>query len=379
MTDSATQLQLRSLISTDGRLELSLAEIPIPVPGVDEVLIRVEAAPLNPSDQGLLFGAADMSTAKSAGTERRPIVYAEVPAAARKSMTARLDQSLPVGNEGAGVVIGAGGAPAAQALLGRQVAVLAGAMYSQYRCAAASQCLVLPDHVPVADGASAFVNPLTVLGMVHTMRAENHRALVHTAAASNLGQMLIRLCAKDGIPLVNVVRSAAQEALLRGMGARHVVNTSSGQYVEELRDAMVATGATIAFDATGGGILASQILSAMEFAASRAATTYSRYGSTVHKQVYLYGGLDPRPTELIRDFGMAWGIGGWLVMGFLQKIGTAAFAELKQRVAGELQSTFASAYSREISLVEALQLDTLAAFGRRSTGQKYLINPNKTA
>jgi NADPH2:quinone reductase len=372
-----TQLQLRSLIRSAGELELSLAEAPIPRPGPGEVLVRIEASPLNPSDHGLLFGAADMSAAVASGTRARPIVTAPVPPSAMKSMAGRLDQSLPVGNEGAGVVVETDASGAARALKGKKVAMLGGAMYSQFRSIAADQCLLLPDDVTVAEGASAFVNPMTALGMIDTMRREGHHAIVHTAAASNLGQMLHRLCAAENIKLVNIVRSNDQESLLRELGAGHVCNTRSPHFIEELTDAIAATGATIAFDAVGGGPLAGQILRAMEVAASKNVKTYSRYGSTVHKQVYLYGGLDPRPTELVRDYGMAWGIGGWLVMNFMQKVGPAAVAKLKERIASELRTTFLSKYSREISLAEILQLEVIAAYRKRETGQKYLVNPNK--
>ncbi len=209
------------------------------------------------------------------------------------------------------------------------------------------------------------------------MRLEGHTALVHTAAASNLGQMLNKICLKDGVGLVNIVRSPAQEALLRELGAAHVVDSSSATFIDDLTKSLAATGATLAFDAIGGGRLCGQILSCMEAALSRNATTYSRYGSAVHKQVYIYGGLDTRPTELNRDFGMAWGIGGWLVMAFLQKIGQQAAQRLRVRVAAELKTTFASRYTAEISLAEALQLDVIAAYEKRATGAKYLINPNK--
>ena len=372
-----TQLQLRSLVRSSGQLELSLAEIPVSHPGPDDVLVRIEATPINPSDQGLLFGAADMGSATATGTRARPVITAPISGAAMKAMAGRLDQSLPLGYEAAGVVVESGDAPAAQALLGKKVAILGSATYSQYCKIAAGQCLVLPDDVSAAEGASAFINPMTALGMLHTMRSEGHHAIVHTAAASNLGQMLHRLCAADGIALVNVVRGAEQASLLRAMGAVHVCNSGSPHFVEELTAAMVATDATIAFDAIGGGPLAGQILSAMEAAANRKATTYSRYGSTVHKQVYIYGGLDTRPVELVRDFGMAWGVGGWLVMTFLQRIGPEAVEKLKRRVAGELQTTFASKYSQVISLQEALQPDVMDAYRKRATGQKYLINPNK--
>jgi NADPH2:quinone reductase len=322
-TSARSGLQLRSTIKRSGELELSLVDTPVPEPAPDEVVIRVEAAPINPSDIGLLFGAADMSTAKGSGTADRPVVTAKVPDKLMKAMAGRLDQSMPVGNEGAGIVVEAGASPAAQALLGRTVAAIGGAMYSQLRCVKVDQCLPLPPGTKAAEGASCFVNPLTALGMVETMRMEGHKALVHTAAASNLGQMLNRICIADGIGLVNIVRKPEQEKLLRELGARPVCNATSPSFLHALTEALVATGATIAFDAIGGGRLAGQILSCMEAAVNRTAKEYSRYGSAVHKQVYIYGGLDTGPTEFVRNFGMGWGMGGWLLFPFLQKIGTA--------------------------------------------------------
>jgi NADPH2:quinone reductase len=375
MTDVA--LQLRSLVKSSGELELSLASVATPEPGPDEVVVRVEAAPINPSDLGLLFGAADMSTARQSGTADRPVITATVPEGLMKSMAGRVDQSLPVGNEGAGVVVAAGTSAAAQALLGRTVATLGGAMYSQYRCVKAAQCVALPVGTTAVEGASCFVNPLTALGMVETMRREGHSALVHTAAASNLGQMLNRLCIQDRIGLVNVVRSAQQEQILRDQGARYVCNSGAPTFVRELTDAIVATGATLAFDAIGGGTLAGQILGCMEAALLRSAGEYQRYGSTTHKQVYIYGMLDPGPTVLKRNFGAAWGIGGWLLMPFLEKIGPAAAQTLRMRVVAELKTTFASRYTKAVSLAEALDLQEIAVYGRRTTGEKYLINPNK--
>lgn len=374
---SRTALQLRSLVKGGGELELSLASIPIPAPGPDEVLIRVEAAPINPSDLGLLFGAADMSTARQSGTDERPIVTASIPAGLMKAMAGRVDQSLPVGNEGAGVVVEAGTSVEAQRLLGKTVAVLAGEMYSQYRCVKAAQCLPLPSDTSAAEGAACFVNPLTALGMVETMRREGHTALVHTAAASNLGQMLNRVCLQDQIGLVNVVRSEQQEQLLRGQGAQHVCNSSAPTFMHDLTEGIAATGATLAFDAIGGGPLAGQILGCMEAALMRSSGEYQRYGSTTHKQVYIYGMLDPGPTQLKRNFGAAWGVGGWLLLPFLQKIGAEAAQRLRLRVVAELKTTFASHYTREVSLAEALHLDAIAAYGRRATGEKYLINPSK--
>jgi NADPH:quinone reductase len=377
MTEGRSQLQLRSLIRGSGELELSLVEVPITPPGPGEVLVRIEASPLNPSDHGLLFGAADMDAAVASGTNTRPIVTAPIPMSAMKNMAGRLDQSLPVGNEGAGVVVETGSLEAARALMGKRVAMLGGAMYSQYRTVGVDQCLVLPEGATAADGAAAFVNPLTALGMIDTLRREGHTALVHTAAASNLGQMLHRLCAAENIKLVNIVRSEEQERLLRAMGATYVCNSRSAHFAEELAASVAAAGATIAFDAIGGGALAGQILRSMELAAGKSAKTYSRYGSTVHKQVYVYGGLDPRPTELARDYGMAWGVGGWLVMNYLHKIGAASVAKLKERVARELKTIFASKFSAEISLVETLHLDVIAAYRKRETGKKYLVNPSE--
>jgi NADPH:quinone reductase-like Zn-dependent oxidoreductase len=371
-----TGLQLRSLAKKSGELELSLVPVPVPEPAADEVVVRIEAAPINPSDLGLLLGAADVSTAKLSGTKDLPVVTAAIPERFMRAMAGRLDESMPVGNEGAGVVVEAGSSVGAQALLGRTVAILGGATYAQYRTVKAADCLLLLKGTTPAEGASSFVNPLTTLGMIGTMRMEGHTALVHTAAASNLGQMLVKLCREEKIELVNIVRSNEQEAILRGIGATHICNSTAPDFMTDLTEALVATGATLAFDAIGGGKLAGQILTAMEVAANRRMTTYSRYGSTTYKQVYIYGGLDTGPTEFNRAFGMAWGLGGWLLTPFLMKIGAAEGQKLRERVAEELKTTFASHYTRTISLAEALQPDIIAAYNRRATGEKYLINPN---
>jgi NADPH:quinone reductase-like Zn-dependent oxidoreductase len=375
--DGKTGLQLRSLIKSSGELEISLVSVPTPEPGPDEVVVRIEASPINPSDLGLLVGAADMSAAKASGTREAPVITARVPEAAMKAMAGRLDESMPVGNEGAGVVIKAGSSDAAKALMGKTVALIGGAMYAQYRCLKVAECLPLPAGVTPAEGASCFVNPLTALGMVETMRREGHKALVHTAAASNLGQMLNRICLKDGIGLVNIVRSQEQAEILRKIGARHVIDSTAATFMDDLTAALIATGATLAFDAIGGGKLAGQILTCMETAANKTAKVYSRYGSSVHKQVYIYGSLDPGPVVLNRAFGMAWGVGGWLLFPFLQKIGPSDGQRLRQRVVDELKTTFASHYTQVVSLQEALQLNHIAVYGKRATGEKYLINPNK--
>ncbi len=372
-----TSLQLRSLVKKSGELELSLASIPVPAPKPDEVIVRIEGTPLNPSDLGLLFGAADMGTARQAGTLERPVITADIPKERMRGMASRLDQPMPVGNEGAGVVVAAGESAEAQALMGRTVAVLGGAMYAQYRSVKAKVCLVLPAGTAARDAASCFVNPLTSQGMVETMRTEGHKALVHTAAASNLGQMLNRICIADQVGLVSIVRSQSQADLLKGQGAAYVCNTGAPTFLEDLTEALVATGATIAFDAIGGGPLAGQILACMETAANRTAKEYSRYGSAVHKQVYIYGNLDTGPSTLTRSYGMAWGVGAWYLTPFLQKIGRDGQQKLRERVAAELKTTFASHYTKEISLTEALSLEEIAVYNKRSTGEKFLINPNK--
>jgi NADPH2:quinone reductase len=375
MTTPSTALQIRSLVTSTGSLELSLQSFDVPEPREDQVLVRVEASPINPSDLGLLFGGADMRQATASGTADRPVVTAPVSAAVLNALSARLDQSLPVGNEGAGVVVAAGSSPEAQALMGATVAALGGGMYSQYRCVPAAQCLRLPEGTTPVQGASCFVNPLTALGMVGTMKLEGHTALVHTAAASNLGQMLNRLCLADGIDLVNIVRKPEQEDLLRSMGAVHVCNSESPSFMTDLTQALVATGATLAFDAIGGGKLAGQIMTCMEAAATATAAEYSRYGSTTHKQVYIYGGLDRSPTVFDRDFGMAWGVGGWLLMPFLQRIGAEESEALRNRVAAEITTTFASSYTDQVSLAQALSLDSIGVYGRQATGLKFLVMP----
>ncbi|MCK1336220.1 zinc-binding dehydrogenase [Bradyrhizobium sp. 38] len=377
MSDGNTGLQLRSLIKKSGELEISLLDVPTPEPGPDEVVVRVEAAPINPSDLGLLIGAADMSTAKASGGKDAPVITAKVPEGAMRAMAGRLDESMPVGNEGAGVVIRTGSSDTAKALMGKTVAMIGGAMYTQYRTLKVRECLPLPSGTTPAEGASCFVNPLTALGMTETMRREGHRALVHTAAASNLGQMLNKICIKDGIPLVNIVRSKEQADILHKIGAKYVVDSSAPSFLGDLTNALVETGATIAFDAIGGGKLAGDILNCMEVAINKSAKEYSRYGSNVHKQVYVYGALDIRPIELPRGFGMAWGVGGWLLFPFLMKIGQADGAKLRQRVVDELKTTFASHYTKVVSLSEALDPANIAVYAKRATGEKFLINPNK--
>jgi NADPH:quinone reductase len=369
-------LELRSLVTSHGTLELSLQEVPVPVPSANEVLVRVEASPINPSDLGLLLAGADMTTAHVAGTPERPVVTAPLTEDMLRALSARVDRSLLVGNEGAGTVVATGSSSTAQALLGRTVAIAGGSMYAQYRAVDVSACLVLPEGTTAREGASSFVNPLTALGMVETMRREGHSGLVHTAAASNLGQMLVKLCVEDGVPLVNIVRKPHQEELLRSLGAVYVCNSASPTFMRDLIEALKATSATLAFDATGGGRLASQILTGMEAVANSTAEGYSGYGSTVHKQVYIYGGLDPSPTVLTRNFGFAWGVGAWLLTPFLQSVGPEALGRLRARVAKELTTTFASTYTREVSLAGVLKPEAFTSYVKPATGEKFLVTPH---
>ena len=373
----ATGWELRSLLKSAGELELSLHEVAVRPPGADEVVVRVEGAPISPSDLGLLLGPADLTTASLGGSAEAPVLTFRVPPAALPRAKARLDQSMPVGNEGAGTVIAAGSSAHAQSLLGRMVAVVGGAMYTQYVTVKAADCLLLPEGTTAAEGAASFVNPLTALGMVETMRREGHTALVHTAAASNLGQMLNRICLADGIGLVNIVRNEEQAELLRAAGARYVCNSAAPGFLDALTEALFATGATLAFDAVGGGKLAGQILSAMEAAIARTPAPYSRYGSAIRKQVYIYGSLDFGPTEITRNFGMAWGMGGWLLFPFLGTLPLADVQRLRARVVAELKTTFASHYTKVVSLREMLQPENLAVYAQRATGQKFLVDPSK--
>jgi NADPH:quinone reductase-like Zn-dependent oxidoreductase len=368
-------LELRSLITRNGELRLSLVAVPIPEPANDEVVVEIQAAPINPSDLALLTGTADIATATAQGEGPDRVLTARVPHQLLAYVKGRLDQSLPVGNEGAGRVVRTGGSPAARALMGRTVAVLGGATYARYRSAKASTVMALPEGATAADGASAFVNPLTALGMVETMRAEGHTALVHTAAASNLGQMLNRICLADGVGLVNIVRRPDQAALLKDAGAAWVCDSSADGFREHLVEALRATGATLAFDAIGGGRLANDIIAAMEAVASTG-MEYNRYGSAVRKQVYIYGALDLGPTELTRNYGFAWGVDGWLLTYFLARASEETRARMRARVLAELKTTFASRYTRTISLAEALDPEILRAYARKSTGEKYLIDPS---
>lgn len=375
MSLPATYKQMTSTVSEDATLRLELVDKDMPTPKTGEIVVRVEATPINPSDLGVMFGWTDMSGASTSGSGADSVLSAAVSPQGMQVMKARVGQNLPVGNEGAGTVVAAGDDDYSQSLMGKTVAIMGGGMYAQYRCVPAMMALPLKDEHSAKDGASSFVNPLTALSMVEVLKMEGHKALVHTAAASNLGQMLNRICMADGVDLVNIVRKSEQADLLKAMGAKYVVNSSDSDFVKQLADAVHETGATLAFDATGGGTLASDILTAMEMAAARTPSEYSIYGSTKHKQVYIYGGLDVTPTVLSRSYGFAWGVGAFLLPNFLAKAGMEVAARLRARVAEELTTTFASNYTDEITLVDALQADIVAKYNAKATGEKFLVCP----
>ncbi len=359
---------LHSTLTTDGHIRLTLDEVDLGEPGPDEVIVRVDATPVNPTDLALMLSGADLSRATASGGA----VIAPVPAAVLQIFPGRIDRPLPLGSEGSGTVIAAGASRAAQALAGKLVAA-SGGMFATHRKLPVAAVRELPPGATAEAGAASFVNPMTALSFVETMRAEHHKAIVHTAAASNLGQMLIKICAADRVPLVNIVRRPAHVEQLRALGAEHVLDSSAPTFGDDLVAAIAATGATLAFDAIGGGTLGGRILDAMERVASRAMPTFSHYGSSTLKQLYIYGALDRSPTQLARTFGLTWSVGGYLVMNALKKLGPEVAARMFRRVASELTTTFASHYTARITLEQLLDLDTLRACAQMSTGEKYLI------
>jgi NADPH:quinone reductase len=370
-----TQTMMMTRVNADATLDLYLDTAPVAAPRDHEVVVKILATPINPSDLGLMVGAADMSTARASDRNGLPCITANVPPPGMRAMASRVGDALPIGNEGCGTVVAAGASPEAQALMGKTVAVLGGSIYAEYRTLPAGMCMVLPEGTDPKDGASCFVNPLTALGFTETMKAEGYAGIIHAAAASNLGQMLVKICKADGIPLINIVRNQAQVDLLKGIGAEHVLDSSAESFVNDLTDKIEATGIFLGFDPIGGGKLSSQILGAMEAAAVRRMKEYSRYGSDQMKQVYIYGGLDMGPTILNRSFGLTWSLGGWLLTPFMAKAGGEVVGRMRKRVADELTTTFKSHYSHEVSLHDALKLDTVHAYNAKRTGEKYLIRP----
>jgi NADPH:quinone reductase-like Zn-dependent oxidoreductase len=371
----SSSLQLQTWLTSDAQLQLRLARVALAEPAPEEVVIRVEAAPINPSDIGAMFGPSDISRMRADGAGDTKQVAIPMPPQAMLAMAAKVGQPLSAGVEGAGIVVAAGSSAKAQMLLGKVVAVSIGGMYAQYRVANVADLLVMKGGTTPVEAASSFINPLTALGMLETMRREGHSALVQTAAASNLGRMLNRVCLADGVPLVNIVRDDSQAKILKDMGAEHVLNSSSEDFPKALTVAIGATNATLCFHPIGGGKLVSQILTAMETVQTAKLRSYQRYGSGVHKQVYICGLLDSSPTELTHTFGLSWGVGGWLLPNFLAQIDPEASGRLQNRVVNELSTTFASHYTRTISLREALEPAIITAYCRRATGEKYLIAP----
>ncbi|MEH6712041.1 MAG: zinc-binding dehydrogenase [Paraglaciecola polaris] len=367
--------QLFTHISSDGELQINLREIDVPKPKAHEIVVKMEASPINPSDMWPMFGPADLS--KATLSDDKSTLSAPVHKGMLPRIKSRLDQTLPIGNEGAGVVVAAGESEQAQALIGKTVAVLTGACYSQFCCVPVQACIVHHDDTTSHAAASSFVNPLTALGMVETMRMEGHTALVHTAAASSLGIMLNKICIAEDVQLVNIVRKQEQVDLLTKLGAKYVVNSSSDSFKKDLYKAIEATGATLAFDAIGGGELASDILTAMEAVGSKDATGFNTYGSLDNKQVYVYGGLDFSPTVLNRAFGMTWSISGWLLMRFLGKLDAPKVAALHKRVADEINTTFAIDSTEVLTFEQVLTPEIAIKYNAKSTGGKYILNPNK--
>ncbi len=372
-----TALRLETRIEEGNTLQLSLGDIPVKEPASDEVVVQILASPLNPSDLAMMLGTSDVSTARQSGTSERPVITIDIPPSGRSAMANRIGKAYGIGNEAAGLVIAAGDSDAAQSLLNKTVACRGGELHVEYRTLKASQCFELPADVSPVEGAACFTNPMTVMCMIETMHLDGHTALVHTAAASNLGLMLNKVCAADGIGLVNIVRKQEQETLLRDFGAQYVVNSSASNFQEELVAAIDATGATLGFDAVGGGRLAGDILGAMEIAMAKRILEYSRYGSPQLKQVYIYGRLDLGEVVLPFNLGMSWSVGGWLSTHALERIGPERVSAVRKRVFSELKTTFASRYTAQISLTEALDVDMMKAYARKATGEKYLIMPDK--
>ena len=367
--------QIVSTATAAGELVLSIVENEIPTPNDDEVVVEMEAAPINPSDMFPLLGFADYSKGELVTDGNEQKMVAPVPPQFVDAMRARLDQTLPVGNEGSGRVIAAGAN--VKHLEGKLVSLVTGQCYQQFVKAPAFMCLPHKDDTSAEEAASSYVNPLTALGFVETLKAEGHKAMAHTAAASNLGQMVLKLCLQEGIDLICIIRSDEQAKILKDLGAKYVINSNDDDFKDQLVDAMAETGATLAFDAIGAGDMADTLLASMERALSRNASGLNTYGSDQHKQVYIYGRLAQGPVTLGQSYGMHWGVGGWLLTPFLQKIGMEKMGELQARVANEIKTTFSSNITDTLSLSEAIDPANIARYMPKKTGEKYLIKPQK--
>ena len=367
---STTGKQIFTTLEADGTLTVEVAESTFPEPKGSQVLVRMEAAPINPSDLALLFSAADLENAEYSPGK----IVAKMPEPFLSGSKGRHGQRMPVGNEGSGTVVAAGENPAAQALIGQPVACVPGSAFSQYAIAEAAMCLPLGD-VSSEDGASAFVNPMTALGFVETARMEGHKAIVHSAAASNLGQMLNKICQEDGMDLVNIVRKQEQVDILKDIGATHIVNSSDDDFMKRLRSAIDTTDAYLGFDPIGGGDTVDTIFKAMEQVAVSKMSEFSRYGSDQPKKMYIYGRLDLGPTILTPSYGFGFTLSGWLLTPFLQKAGMETVMRMRKRVLDNLTTTFASSYKSKVTLEQMLEKDAAMDYRLMRTGEKYLVTP----
>jgi len=374
--DLSNARQLFTTVTEDDKLVLSVEPLEVPDPAPDEVVVAVQAAPINPSDLGLLLSPADLSTARAGEVDGHPALIADIRPAIKPLVAERLGKKLNAGNEGAGLVVAAGSSDAAQALLGQTVTMVGGSMYSTHRVVNARMVLPLPEGAKASEGASLFVNPMTVQSFLTTMRDEGHTAIIHTAAASNLGQMLAKLCKKEDVPLVAIVRRDSQRELLAELGVPYIVDSSKETFFNDLVQAIAAAEATLCFDAIGGGKMADTVLKAMEMALRSRGMEGGVYGTPVHKQVYIYGRLDFSPTILTSAYGMYWGVGGWLVTPRLQKQGMKRTIEMRQYAIEERNGIFASDYARTISLEEMLDPDTARSIDKKGTGGKVLVDPS---
>ena len=368
---TTTGKQLFTTLTADGTLTLEIAENTFKDPVGNQVLVKMEAAPINPSDLAILTSAADFENAEySAGK-----VVAKMPEPFLSGQKSRHGQRLPAGNEGAGTVVATGDSDAAKALMGQRVACVPGNAFSQYAIADAAMCLPLGDHSSEA-GASSFVNPMTALGFVENARMDGQKSILHTVGASNLGQMLNRICLEDGMGLVNIVRKDEQVELLKSQGATHIVNSSGGDFMDQLKTAIDDTDAFYGFDPIGGGKMVDNCFKAMEQVAVGKMTEYSRYGSNQQKRMFIYGRLDFAPTTLSLAYGFGFTLSGWLLTPFLANAGMETVMRMRKRVLDNLTTTFASSYKEKVDLEGMLTKEAILDYKQMKTGEKYLVTPN---